>query len=68
MVKLVAENLIVDHLSFPSERKIWNGRSLNFVNAAGLSLGRVLEEVSFSSFEGLSSKPKYQAYFFVWFK
>lgn len=28
MVKLVAENLIVDHLSFPTERKIWNGRSL----------------------------------------
>lgn len=46
MVKLVAENLIVDHLSFPTERKIWNGRCLNFVNAAGLSLGRVLEEVS----------------------
>lgn len=46
MVKLVVENLIVDHLRFPTERKIWNGRSLNFVNAAGLSLGRVLEEVS----------------------
>lgn len=43
MFKLVAEILIADHLSFPTERKIWNGRSLNFVNAAGLSLGRVLE-------------------------
>lgn len=31
MVKLVVENLIADHLSFPTERKIWNGRSLNFV-------------------------------------
>lgn len=60
MVKLVVENLIVDHLRFPTERKIWNGRSLNFVTLQ-VCLQEEYQRFPFSSLEGLSSKPKYQA-------